>query len=130
MDTGHVIFAKHLTCCPFSAAIDLAEAFIQAHPEMELFPRRIEDPTDSVRRHDALEFSWTPKTAFVSELRGLLVVRPHGPPGSELQLTCWYRTPLEATIGQFVAQSMAYHLLVEITKSADKRWAHQQATTA
>lgn len=130
MDTGHVVFAKHLSNSPFSAAIDLAEAFMRAHPEIELWARRIDDPTDSVRRHDALEFTWTPKTPLLAELRGLLTVRPHGPPGSEFQLTCWYVTQLEETIGHVLAQSMAFHLLVEITKNADELWCRPPATPA
>ena len=129
METGRIFFAKHLSYCPFSAAIDVAEAYMNAHPEIEIHARRIEDPTDLVRKHEALEFSWTPHTPLLPEIRGLLTVRPHGPPGCELQVTCWYNSRYDEAIGQIVAQTMTYRLLSEITKSADARW-HPRETHA
>ena len=141
-----MVFAKELSSCPFSAVIDTAESFMREHPELEVhapmhlsaivgvIAHRVDDHTDDVRKHEALEFSWKPRTPLLPEMLGLLTVRPHGPPGSEVSLTCWYTPPLDdlgrafdATIGNFIAHSTVKRLLHEIVKHADSHWMQQRS---
>jgi hypothetical protein len=55
--------------------------------------RVVDGYTDTVRRHDALEFGWKPPRPWLPALQAILTVRPHAPPGSELQLSCTYVPP-------------------------------------
>ena len=124
METGRIVFAKELSCCPFSAVIDEAEAFMRAHREIDgVFAHRVEDHTDPVRKHEALEFTWTPQTPMMPRMQGLLTVRPHGPPGSELQLTCWYATSQAGRmLDTVIAQTAIQHLLTEIIECINAEW--------
>jgi hypothetical protein len=106
--------------CPFSAAIERAEAFLARAAERgriaELIVETavnalvVEDYTDSVRRHEALEFRWRPKSRAFPEGRALLTVRPHAPEGTQLQFTIGYSPPFgaagrlfDACIGRYIA---------------------------
>ena len=70
----------------------------------------VDDYTDSVRRHDALEFRWRPTLTVFPVGRALLTVRPHAPPGTELQFSVTYQPPFkgfgrlfDAWIGRHIA---------------------------
>ncbi len=91
--------------CPFSAAIECAEDYLQravARGRIQelLVPtdvsvRVVEDYTDTVRRHDALEFRWRPRISVLPSAHALLTVRPHAPPGTELQFSIAYEPPFK-----------------------------------
>ncbi len=114
--------------CAFSDAIDRAGEFLrgaQARGRLDelVVPTNLsvlvtDDFTDSVRRHDALEFSWHPRSAFLPDGRALLTVRPHAPQGTELQFSIAYVPPFGAfgqvfdfLIGQHIAARTCVQLL-------------------
>jgi hypothetical protein len=114
--------------CAFSDAIDRAGEFLrsaQASGRLDelVVPTNLsvlvtDDFTDSVRRHDALEFAWHPRSAFLPAGRALLTVRPHAPQGSELQFTIAYVPPFGAfgqvfdvVIGRHIAARTCDQLL-------------------
>lgn len=114
--------------CAFSAAIDRAEEFLrgaQARGRLNelVVPTKLsvlvsDDFTDSVRRHDALQFSWHPKSAFLPAGRALLTVRPHAPQGTQLKFSIAYVPPLgvlgrvfDFLVGQHIAARTCYQLL-------------------
>ncbi|HUN30359.1 MAG TPA: hypothetical protein VMV65_11185 [Alphaproteobacteria bacterium] len=89
----------------------------------------VEDFTDSVRRHDAIEFRWRPRSNLLPAGEALLTVRPHAPQGAQLQFSIAYRPPLggfgrvfDACIGRHIAWLTAGRLLhrlrVEIERCA------------
>ncbi|HUA07630.1 MAG TPA: hypothetical protein VMA98_00025 [Candidatus Acidoferrales bacterium] len=86
--------------CPFSAAVGYAQKFLaRGRPEELLVAGSldvlaVEDYTDSARRHDALEFSWHPRSRLFPQGQALLTVRPHAPQGTELQFSLAYIPPL------------------------------------
>ncbi len=109
-----------LASCPFSAAIECAESYLQEAAERgridellvdtRLSVLVVEDYTDPVRRHDALEFGWRPASALFPRGQALLTVRPHAPQGTQLQFSISYRPPLrtigrifDACIGRYIA---------------------------
>lgn len=70
----------------------------------------VDDYTDSVRRHEALEFRWRPRSPLFPTGQALLTVRPHAPQGAELQFTVAYVPPFgtagrvfDACIGRYIA---------------------------
>ncbi len=106
--------------CPFSAAVECAERYLQQAAlrgsiDELVVPTAIsiavvEDFTDPVRRHDALEFQWRPRSSLFPAGHALLTVRPHAPQGTELQFSIAYVPPLgmagrifDAVIGRHVA---------------------------
>ncbi len=104
--------------CPFSAAVERAQPIL-ARARFSVLA--IEDFTDTVRRHDALEFRWRPSIALLPAARALLTVRPHAPQGTELQLSLAYVPPLgvfgkafDHVIGRHVAWLTAGVLLMEL----------------
>jgi hypothetical protein len=114
--------------CAFSAAIDRAEGLLraaQASGRLDelVVPTKLsvlvtDDFTDSVRRHDALQFSWHPRSALLPAGRALLTVRPHAPQGTELQFSIAYVPPLgvlgqafDFLVGQHIAARTCNQLL-------------------
>ena len=105
-DSERLIRRNAYATCPFSAAIECAQAFLQRAAghgrirelvvEHELSVLVVEDYTDSVRRHDALEFRWQPASALFPIGQALLTVRPHAPQGTELQFSITYQPPFKA----------------------------------
>lgn len=106
--------------CPFSAAIECAEGFLRRAAEhgridellidTRLSVVVVEDYTDTVRRHDALEFRWRPTFTIFPVGHAFLTVRPHAPQGTELQFSIAYEPPFkgfgrlfDAWIGRHVA---------------------------
>ncbi|HTV91474.1 MAG TPA: hypothetical protein VMG98_02030 [Verrucomicrobiae bacterium] len=99
-----------LARCPFSSAIECAEGFLRGAAEHGIIEELIvptaigvtvtDDYTDQVRRHDALEFHWRPRSRGLPAGRALLTVRPHAPQGTELQFSISYVPPF-AKVGQF-----------------------------
>jgi hypothetical protein len=114
--------------CAFSDAIDRAGVFLrdaQANGRLDelVVPATLsvlvtDDFTDSVRRHDALEFAWHPRSAFLPDGRALLTVRPHAPEGTELQFSIAYVPPFgvlgrvfDSLVGQHIAARTCDQLL-------------------
>jgi hypothetical protein len=126
-----------LARCPFSAAIDRAEAFIRlpgarrglAHLLVATWSALVvEDFTDSVRRHDALEFRWHHRSKLLPSGRALLTVRPHAPHGAELQFTIAYVPPfgvtgraLDLLIWRYVASITSGVLLRHLREGVERR---------
>ena len=67
------------------------------------------DFTDTVRRHEALEFRWRPRSRLLPEGRALLTVRPHAPQGTELQFSIAYVPPLR-TAGRLFDAAIGRHI--------------------
>jgi hypothetical protein len=101
--------------CPFSAAIDYAQEYLAHGRPDELLVESsfdvltVDDYTDSVRRHDAIEFRWRPRSAFFPHGQALLTVRPHAPQGTELQFSVVYIPPL-GTPGQLFDNLIGRHI--------------------
>ncbi|MGB6985970.1 MAG: hypothetical protein WBD74_08385 [Candidatus Aquilonibacter sp.] len=101
-----VIRRNTYATCPFSAAIECAQAFLRRAADRgridellvdtQLSSLVVEDYTDTVRRHDALEFRWHPVSALFPVGQALLTVRPHAPQGAELQFSITYQPPFKA----------------------------------
>lgn len=106
--------------CPFSAAIERAEAFLaqaakrgrieELIVESAVDALVVEDYTDTVRRHEALEFHWQPRSSLFPAGHALLTVRPHAPQGTQLQFSIAYTPPFgaagrlfDACIGRYIA---------------------------
>jgi len=106
--------------CAFSTAIDRAERLLSSAAENgaveKLFVETetsvtvVDDLTDTIRRHEALEFHWRPKSRLLPEAQALLTVRPHAPQGTQLQLSITYLPPLgsvgnlfDAVLGRHIA---------------------------
>jgi hypothetical protein len=126
--------------CPFSAAIECAQEFLQRAADRgridELLVETnvsvlvVDDYTDSVRRHDALEFRWRPRLNVFPVGHALLTVRPHAPPGTELQFSVTYQPPFEgfgrlfdAWIGRHIAW-ITTGLLLRRLRAEIERCAH------
>jgi hypothetical protein len=92
--------------CPFSAAIERAEYAMHRYA---FFVLVVDDTTDSVRRHDALEITWNPHTRLFPRAQALLTVRPHAPQGTELQLSLVYQPPL-GTVGLLFDRLIGRHI--------------------
>lgn len=109
MDNERVIRCDTFARSPFSAAIEQAQTFLQQAAARggidelvvasAVSSQVVDDYTDSVRRHEALEFRWRPRSPLFPAGRALLTVRPHAPQGAELQLSVAYVPPFGA-IGQ------------------------------
>jgi hypothetical protein len=79
--------------CPFSAAVERADGALRAAHFSVLI---VNDFTDTVRRHEAVEFRWTPPLHVFPAAQALLTVRPHAPEGTELQLSLAYVPPMRS----------------------------------
>jgi hypothetical protein len=125
--------------CPFSAAIELAENFLREVARLghidelvvdsELSSLVVNDFTDTVRRHDALEFRWKPRYGLFPSAQALLTVRPHAPEGTELQFSIAYVPPFgavgklfDALIGRYVARFTARRLLRRMAIEVEHRY--------
>jgi hypothetical protein len=105
--------------CAFSAALGCAERFMrvaaaQGGLEELVVPAPVavlvtEDFTDTVRRHDALEFQWYPRSFLLPAGRALLTVRPHAPEGTQLQFSIAYVPPFGA-LGQMFDFLVGRHI--------------------
>jgi hypothetical protein len=105
--------------CAFSVAIDRAEEFLrgaQASGQLEelVVPAKLsvlitDDFTDPVRRHDALQFRWHPRSAFLPAGRALLTVRPHAPQGTQMQFSIAYVPPL-GVVGRVFDHLVGKHI--------------------
>ncbi|HEY5341534.1 MAG TPA: hypothetical protein VIK27_10945 [Candidatus Aquilonibacter sp.] len=131
-DVERFVRRDALASCPFSAAIERAEIVLRrAHFNVLV----VEDFTDTVRRHDAVEFRWHPRLALFPGAQALLTVRPHAPEGTQLQLSIVYVPPLgvvgawfEAAIGRHIAWGTAGFFLWHL-QHALRREARSQAGT-
>jgi len=111
--TERIIRRNAFAHCAFSAAIEYAHGFLRRAAERgwlrELVVEStisslvVEDFTDDVRRHDALELRWQPKANYLPSAQALLTVRPHAPQGTELQFSLAYAPPFGALGRQFDA---------------------------
>lgn len=85
------VSVRRLVRSPFSAAIEFAERVIARREGWYVTPaapfaehvrvvaESTSDPTDDVRKHDALIVAWRPQTRFLfPDFRGWLTVRPKG----------------------------------------------------
>ncbi|HTZ56186.1 MAG TPA: hypothetical protein VMB20_14120 [Candidatus Acidoferrum sp.] len=118
--TERVIRRDAYARCAFSAAIECAQQFLVraadrgridellVHTDVSVIV--VEDYTDTVRRHDALEFRWRPRSGVFPSAHALLTVRPHAPQGTELQFSIAYQPPFrrfgrffDAWIGRHIA---------------------------
>jgi hypothetical protein len=125
---GRAIRRDTLARCPFTEAVACAESFLQRAAERgrlaelvvstDLSVLVVEDYTDSVRRHDALEFRWRPHWRALPAARALLTVRPHAPQGTQLQFSIFYVPPLglagrlfDVLVGRQIAWFTAGRLL-------------------
>jgi hypothetical protein len=122
---GRVIRRDAYAVCPFSVAIERAEAAMRRTRMRVLV---VDDFTDQVRRHDALEFRWRPRAVLFPAAQALLTVRPHAPQGTELQLTISYTPPFhgfgalfDALVGRHIAWLTAGALLLVIKRELQKR---------
>jgi hypothetical protein len=123
--------------CPFSAAIERSEVFLRRAAERERIDELVvdsavdvlvvEDYTDSVRRHDALEFRWRPRLRAFPVGHALLTVRPHAPQGSQLQFTVRYSPPFgtagrlfDACIGRYIAWITTARLLNRLRREIER----------
>lgn len=114
-----IIRRDTLAKCPFSAAIECAEDYLQRAAARgriqellvptDLSVLVVEDFTDSVRRHEALEFRWRPGIGAFPSAHALLTVRPHAPPGTELQFSMNYEPPFKG-FGRFFDALLGRHL--------------------
>lgn len=116
--TERVVRHDALAFCPFSVAIERAEIVLRS---ARLSVMVIDDFTDTVRRHDAVEFRWHPRLSLFPAAQALLTVRPHAPQGTELQLSIAYRPPLgaagrwfDAAIGRHIAWATAVFFLARM----------------
>ena len=108
-----------LARCAFSEAIECCDRYLRRAAERgyieelvvgtEISVTLTEDFTDSVRRHDALEFSWCPRSALLPKGRALLTVRPHAPQGTQLQFSISYAPPLQAA-GRWFDVAIGRHI--------------------
>lgn len=106
--------------CAFTEAIECSQRFLRGAAERGSIRELVvgtdisvtvtDDFTDSVRRHEALEFRWRPHSTLLPEGHALLTVRPHAPQGTELQFSISYLPPLgaggslfDAAIGRHIA---------------------------
>ncbi len=113
-----VVRRDALASCPFSAAIERAEIVLRGARFNVLV---VEDFTDTVRRHDAVEFRWRPRLALFPGAQALLTVRPHAPEGTQLQLSIAYVPPLgtpgawfDAAVGRHIAWATAGFFLARL----------------
>ncbi len=123
--------------CPFSDAIERAEAFLaqaaergriqELIVESEVNALVVEDYTDSVRRHEALEFHWRPRSSLFPDGHALLTVRPHAPQGAQLQLSIAYTPPFggagrlfDACIGRHIAWITTGLLLRRLRREVER----------
>jgi hypothetical protein len=113
-----IVRKNTLAHCPFSCAIERLEAYLRLprnrHQLAALMGARalsalvVEDFTDDVRRHDALELRWHPRFSFFPVSRALLTVRPHAP-GAEMQFSIAYVPPF-STAGRFFDLLIGRHI--------------------
>ena len=88
----------------------------------------VEDATDEVRKHDALEIRWSPKHyALFPDFQGLLTVRPHQA-GSYLRIEGAYEPPFgilgrlfDALIGRALARLTLARLLRDLRVDIEAR---------
>ena len=123
--------------CPFSAAIERAHLFLRSAEERgrieqlvvpaNLAITVVDDFTDSVRRHDALEFRWRPRSPLFPVGRALLTVRPHAPHGAELQFSIAYVPPFgvagrifDSLIGRYIAAITASLLVNRLRAEVER----------
>lgn len=138
---------------PFSAAIEHSETYFHEHTPgvlrvpLQLGPLRVQlkrsvttgivvspDHTDEARLHEALELWIHPLGRLpFPELRALVTVRPHLPPGTHVVLDLSYEPPLgplgrvldalagrrvAAAIGNALLDDLAAHLAARVEKPA------------
>jgi hypothetical protein len=114
--------------CPFSQAIEFADAVLQGiRVGGHMAAHLSDDRTDIARRHEALEFRWDPKLRIFPSARALLTVRPHAPQGTELQLSIVYRPPFgaaggafDAVLGKHIASLSARLLLTDLQRGIER----------
>ncbi|HVA27104.1 MAG TPA: hypothetical protein VNF68_02925, partial [Candidatus Baltobacteraceae bacterium] len=80
----------------------------------------VEDFTDTVRRHDALEFRWYPQSKLFPAARALMTVRPHAPQGTEIQLSISYVPPFGAA-GALFDRLVGGHIAAATMRSLLRR---------
>jgi hypothetical protein len=136
------IYLHRLAACPPSSAIEWIASFLEQQPRIsvrtagglsthtQFSSRTVEDYTDTVRRQDALEFSWSAPRPWLPPLQAVLTVRPHAPPGCELQLSIAYAPPFgllggifDALLGKRLAYATASALLDDAAAVIEDRWA-------
>ncbi len=137
MGSERIIRTDTFAHCPFSAAIERAHVFLRGAEERgrieqlvvpaNLSITVVDDFTDSVRRHDALEFRWHPKSVLFPAARALLTVRPHAPEGTELQFSIAYVPPFgaagrifDAAVGRHIAAMTARLLANRIRAEVER----------
>jgi hypothetical protein len=101
-----VVRRNALAWCSFSTAMERAAQTLAAHDFGVVV---VEDFTDTVRRHEAVEFRWAPRLRLFPAAQALLTVRPHAPQGSELQLSIAYVPPFHA-FGNFFDGLLGRHI--------------------
>jgi hypothetical protein len=145
---ARTIYLHRLAACAPSAAIETIASFLEQNRNftvkttaglsmpVQLSSRTVEDYTDPVRRHDALEFSWRAPQAWLPPLHATLTVRPHAPPGCELQLSISYVPPFgalgrifDAAIGRRLAYVTATSLIRDAAAAIELHWAAQRGTS-
>jgi len=132
---------RRFVACPFSATIDFAEEALAESPEIEVSPVEglgervdvasvvVEDKSDTVRKHDALQIAWRPQhRGLYPDLRGVLTVRPEHR-GSDLILAAEYRPPFglpgrafDAVVGRFLAHRTLHRFLEHLGARIEERW--------
>lgn len=127
--------------CPFSAAIEFASTFFQAHGTLAVSGSLVVrtdvlttfevvlDRTDSSRLHDAVHLDWSPGERLpFPRFSGLLTVRPHDA-GSDLTLEGSYEPPFgllgtlfDTLLGEQIAHGTVRALLRQIVLSLEASW--------
>lgn len=113
-----------LANCAFSVAVERAGRALRAARFESLI---VDDFTDPVRRHEAVEFRWSPRLALLPAAQALLTVRPHAPQGTELQLSLAYIPPLggfgsvfDLLVGRHIGWLTAGLLLVALRRAVER----------
>ncbi|MGA7571431.1 MAG: hypothetical protein WBG27_07145 [Candidatus Aquilonibacter sp.] len=136
-DEERVVRQDTFARCPFSDAIERAQAFLAQSAQRGRIDELVvgsavsasvvEDYTDSVRRHEALEFHWRPRSSLFPAGRALLTVRPHAPQGTQLQFSIAYTPPFgaagrlfDACIGRYIAWMTTALLLRRLRREVER----------
>ncbi len=137
---SRAVEAHSLVRCPFSGVIEFSESFFEGDRGFSISPiaavaaavepgtRAVDDLTDDVRRHDALELTWTPRRPWFPLFDGFVTVRPHYQ-GAMLTISGTYEPPLrafgrafDAIVGRFLAHRTLQRLVDALARHVEREW--------
>jgi hypothetical protein len=125
---------------PFSAVIDTAADYLKTNPTIAVSPiavadvgvdvqhKVVDDHTDTVRKHDALQVRWLAPSPLFPSLAALLTVRPHAP-GTEVRLSGNYTPPyglvgklFDLVVGRLIAALTLRRFLAGVRRHVESDW--------